>query len=211
HDPYRTSSSAEPTQSVPHYAQPQPDQPASPWGSPSPTEASQDRQPSQGQPQGAHETQHHGAQPYGTVSGATSQGAFSQGAPGQGAQSYGSPAYGQFGQDYPEQVPVAGMAHAVLWTAVGGLVLLISGLGWIAAIVALALTPGARRDIVASQGRKRGLGFLLAGKICAWVTIGLSVLGLLAVIAFVIFGLNSDFNSDSGYYSDSVSALLSAR
>ena len=71
---------------------------------------------------------------------------------------------------------MAGSAHAVLWTAVGGLVLLFSGLGWIAAIVSLALTPAARREILEAQGTKRGLGFLLAGKICAWVTIGLSAL-----------------------------------
>ncbi|MCI2239929.1 hypothetical protein MO973_36770 [Paenibacillus sp. TRM 82003] len=112
---------------------------------------------------------------------------------GQGYDQSYPPGYGQghdqsHGQGYPQgygEPPVTGTAHAVLWTAVGGLVLLGTGLGWIASIVSLALTPAARREIVASQGARRGLGFLLAGKIISWVTIALTVLFVVGVAVFV--------------------------
>jgi len=110
----------------------------------------------------------------------------------QGAnQAWGGPA------GYPQQAPVAGAAQAVLWTAVGGLVLLGTGLGWIAAIVALALTPGARRTVLESGGAQRGLGHLFAGKVVAWVTIGLTVLTVVGIA--LLFGL---VLSGPGSYAD---------
>lgn len=100
------------------------------------------------------------------------------------------------------------MAHAVLWTSVGGLVLMFTGLGWIAAIVALALTPGARREIMEANGAKRGLGFLFAGKICAWVNIGLTVLLIIGLIVlFGIIGANGGFDDSSTFDPNSVSVL----
>lgn len=138
------------------------------------------------------------------------------GQPQFGQPQYGQPAHGQGsapawgGQTgYPQQAPVAGSAHAVLWTAVGGLVFFGTGLGWIAAIVALALTPGARRTILESGGAQRGLGYLLAGKIVAWVTIGVTVLVLIGL--GLLFGL---LLSGQGSYSDydfnTVSAFVPA-
>jgi hypothetical protein len=131
----------------------------------------------------------------------------------QSGQQYGQPQNQQYpdqygGYGYPQQVPVAGMAHAVLWTAVGGLVLMFTGLGWIAAIVALALTPGARREIMEANGAKRGLGFLLAGKICAWVNIGLTVLGLIGLAILVGLAREGGFDGTSSFDSNSVSVLF---
>ncbi|NAZ85338.1 DUF4190 domain-containing protein [Kineococcus indalonis] len=138
----------------------------------------------------------------------------------QHGQPYGQPGgYDQpYGQPYNQtlgapadpygQPPVAGTAHAVLWTAVGGLVLVFSGLGWIAAVVALAMAPGARREIVASQGARRGLGHLLAGKVVAWVTIGLTLLSVVAVVAFVAWLAGQDPSYGTSY--DSVSIVTGA-
>ena len=195
------ASRSEPTQSVPqhgqpqHYGQPQqhgqPQQGAPSWaqqGPGYPPLQSQRPQP-QNQPQN---------QVYGDYGGSAQQG---QGQYGAGQYGVGQYAYGQ-------QQPVAGLAHAVLWTAVGGLLLVFSGLGWIAAIVALALTPGARREITESQGAKRGLGFLLAGKICAWVTIGLSALIAIGlVVIFARIAQSGGFDSSPTY--DSVGAWTS--
>ncbi|MEZ0165700.1 hypothetical protein AB2L27_13145 [Kineococcus sp. LSe6-4] len=137
-------------------------------------------------------------------------------APQQNEQYPAAGSYGGYQPQYDQQYPgyggprVTGMAHAVCWTAVGGLVLMGTGLGWVAAIVALALTPGARREIVESGGTKRGLGYLLAGKICAWVNIGLTVLVVLGLIAVFAIGIGGGFDSGSSFDSntDTVSVLL---
>jgi hypothetical protein len=113
--------------------------------------------------------------------------------------------YGGYGSPQP---PVTGMAHAVLWTAVGGVVLLFSGVGWIAAIVALALTPGARREILESGGAKRGLGFLLAGKICAWVTIGLTVLAVIGLAIVIGLGSSGAFDDTSSFDGNGLNTLF---
>ena len=55
------------------------------------------------------------------------------------------------------------------------------GLGLIASIVALALAPGAKREIAASGGALTGGGFIRAGVICAWISVALTVVSLLYV------------------------------
>ena len=49
-------------------------------------------------------------------------------------------------------------------------------------IVALAMAPGARREIEASGGALDGATQLRAGTIMAWVTVGLTVLAVVAVV-----------------------------
>jgi len=49
------------------------------------------------------------------------------------------------------------------------------GIGVIASIVALALAPGAKREIAASGGALTGGGFIRAGVICAWISVALTV------------------------------------
>ena len=54
------------------------------------------------------------------------------------------------------------------------------GIGVIASIVALALAPGAKREIAASGGALTGGGFIQAGVICSWISVALTV-------AFIVF------------------------
>ncbi|NAZ77813.1 hypothetical protein GTQ99_20720, partial [Kineococcus sp. T13] len=223
-----------PTQGLPRYGDEpgypplQGSAPAAP-SAPRPTGASpydpaRHEQPSHGQDQygqGQYGTaQHDQAQQGGSQYGASQYGQAQYGQAQYGQGQYGGAQYGQgqYGQGqygvqgYEQQAPVAGSAHAVLWTAVGGLVLMGTGLGWIAAIVALALAPGARREVLESRGTKRGLGFLLAGKICAWVNIGLTVLLVLGlVVLFAVIGAGGFADTSGDVYWDSVSTLTPVR
>lgn len=180
YDPYRApapdaptqahpTTPAAPTQSLPSYGQQAPEPAPNPYGD---APYGNDQHPQQFGPQPPN-------QPYGGQYGNQQYGQ-------QHGQQYANQPYGN--QQYPpyphDQPPVTGMAHAVLWTSVGGILLSWTLLGWVASIVALALTPGARREILAANGARRGLGFLLAGKIIAWVNIGLTVLGVIGVLAF---------------------------
>lgn len=222
HDPYRAGSSGDaPTQAQPTGAAPTEGLPryGESSGQSSPDQYGQSQQGQSQQGQSPYGQPGYGqGQPYGQqyAQGQQQYGQPAYGAPQQNEQYPASGSYGGYGaQGYNQQYPsydgpkVTGMAHAVCWTAVGGLVLFFTGLGWIAAIVALALTPGARREIVESGGTKRGLGYLLAGKICAWVNIGITVLGIIGIIVFIAIGASGGFDSGSSSFdSNSVSVLF---
>ena len=76
---------------------------------------------------------------------------------------------------------VPGRAVAILILGIAGVTITAACcLGWIAGIVALALAPGARREIRESHGALTGNGLVTAGVVCAWVSIGLAVFGLCA-------------------------------
>jgi hypothetical protein len=85
------------------------------------------------------------------------------------------------------------------------------GLGFIAAIVALALAPGAKREINASAGQLGGLGFVKAGVICSWIAIGLVALGVIAIIALIALSATVDssvtYNSAPGAAVHATAAL----
>lgn len=57
----------------------------------------------------------------------------------------------------------------------------------IPAIVALAMAPGTMRDIEASGGRLTGESLVRAGRIVAWIHLGLVLLGMLVLV--LVFGL----------------------
>jgi hypothetical protein len=145
----------------------------------------------------------HGQAPYGQQ--AYGQQAYGQQAYGQapqyGQQPYGQqPQYGQPGYGVgPTGPATAGRATAVLITGIASLVLLFSCIGFIPAIVALVLAPGAEREINASQGRLTGLSQVRAGRICSWITIGVTVLGLI-VLGVVIAISVANGSSDSYSY-----------
>jgi len=114
-----------------------------------------------------------------------------QAPPGQPA----APPYPGYG--YPPQygaapVPVArpnaGSAVAVAVLGVGSIVVMFTCLvGFIPAIIALVMAPGARREIEQSGGRLGGEGLIQAGKICSWITLGLTALVVVfAVVALVV-------------------------
>jgi hypothetical protein len=74
----------------------------------------------------------------------------------------------------------SGKATAILVLGIVGLVTSVGcGMGIIASVVALALAPGAKREIAASGGALTGGGFILAGVICAWISVALTVVFLL--------------------------------
>ena len=103
--------------------------------------------------------------------------------PGYGQQQYGPPAPTGYGAPGPT---TSGRATAVLICGISSLLLLLAGVGFIPAVVALVLAGGAKREILESNGRLTGLDFVKAGRICSWITIALSVLAVIVVVIFVV-------------------------
>ncbi len=120
---------------------------------------------------------------------------------GQGTQD--QPAYGlpaQPGQPYPPYGPpppyapgslgkpygsTSGRATAVLVLGIAAIpCLFLCGAGFVAAIVALALAPGANREIRDSGGALTGEGQVRAGRILAVVAL---VLGVLTIVGYAVF------------------------
>lgn len=86
---------------------------------------------------------------------------------------------------YPLAPKTDGTAIAVLVLAISSFVVL----PVIPAVVALVLAPGAERDIAAAGGRLTGEGLLRAGRIVAWVHLGLCLAFVVVLLAvFGIFG-----------------------
>jgi hypothetical protein len=87
---------------------------------------------------------------------------------------------------------------AVLVLGIVGLVLVCGyGVGLIPAIVALALAPGARREIAQSNGQMGGESFVKAGAICSWITVGLFAAGLVIVIAIIAIAVVTSSEVDT--------------
>lgn len=103
--------------------------------------------------------------------------------PGYGQQQYGPPAPTGYGAPGPT---TSGRATAVLICGISSLLLLLAGVGFIPAVVALVLAGGAKREILESNGRLTGLDFVKTGLICSWITIALSVLAVIVVVIFVV-------------------------
>lgn len=109
------------------------------------------------------------------------------------APGYPQPTPPVYAQPYPPAYPpvarTSGRATAVMVLGIVGLVIWCGyGVGVIPAIVALALAPGAKREIAASGGMLTGEGMVKAGVICAWVTVGLTVLAVVALAALLFIG-----------------------
>ncbi len=108
---------------------------------------------------------------------------------------YGPPPHGYGPPPPPGSVPLPyGYAPAPQTdgTAIVVLVLAISSflfLPVIPAVVALVIAPSAERDIAASGGRLTGESLVRAGRIVAWIHLGLCLAGLLLLLAFLgVFG-----------------------
>ncbi|KQX67034.1 DUF4190 domain-containing protein [Angustibacter sp. Root456] len=188
----------EPTRAVP-------EQPANPWSSPaSETPSAAVQQPDQppqqpyGQPQQPQYGQPQFGQPQQPQYGQPQYGQPQYGQPQPQQPQYGQQQYGQPGYAVgPTGPATAGRATAVLITGIASLVLLFSCIGFIPAIVALVLAPGAEREINASQGRLTGLGQVRAGKICSWITIGVTVLFLIVLVG--LFAFRGSWDNTNGY------------
>lgn len=127
-----------------------------------------------------------------------------------GQPAYEPPAYGQplppYGQPPPAYavpgypggyfVPAAqssGRATTVLVLGIASLVLLLlCGIGIVPAVISLAMSGGAKREIEQSQGRLGGLGMVTAGRVTSWVTIALFA------IAAVVLVIGLAINPGSG-------------
>jgi hypothetical protein len=99
------------------------------------------------------------------------------------AQPYGPPGH-------PVQQRPSGRAVAVLVLGVTSVVGFFAA-GVVLAIVALCMSPGAKREIAYSGGAVGGEGLVTAGRICAWVSIGLTVLGILLFVGLLAFGAST--------------------
>jgi hypothetical protein len=108
--------------------------------------------------------------------------------PQYGQQGYGAPPYGGYG--YGQQPPygrISGRATTVMVLGISSLVLmLISGLGFIAAIVALVLARGAETEIAESGGLLGGEGQIRAGRITSWITLGFTAIGVVALVVLIV-------------------------
>jgi hypothetical protein len=113
---------------------------------------------------------------------------------GQSPASYGYPApTGAYGPQPYYGPTTSGKATTVLVLGILSLVLAFACIGFILAIVALVLAPGAAREIAESGGRLTGAGQLKAGKITSWITLGLTVLVVVVAVAGVLVAVsNSD-------------------
>lgn len=131
--------------------------------------------PSYQQPdyQAADPYQQYGAQSYGQQGGAGQPYGYGYGAqPGYPGGGYG---YG---------AATAGKATAVMVLGIASLVTVwCYGLGVVPAIVGLAMSGSAKREIESSGGRLTGLGMVTAGRVTSWITVGLTVIiaGLLVL------------------------------
>ena len=98
------------------------------------------------------------------------------------------PAYGSApGYGPPPGGPTSSKATTVMVLGIVSLVLMVfCGLGFIPAIIALVMAGGAGREIAGSGGALGGAGQIKAGRIMAWVTLGISALALLLVVGLMV-------------------------
>ena len=104
-------------------------------------------------------------------------------------QQYGPPAPTGYGAPGPS---TSGRATAVLICGISSLLLLLAGVGFIPAVVALVLAGGAKREIAASNGSLTGLEFVKTGRICSWITIALTVIAVVLAVVALLLIVNSD-------------------
>jgi hypothetical protein len=174
---YGQPESGQPQPGQPQYGQPQPGQPQ--YGQPQPG------QPQYGQPPQA--------APYGYGQSAPPQPPY-----GQSPASYGYPApTGAYGPQPYYGPTTSGKATTVLVLGILSLVLMFGCIGFILAIVALVMAPGAAREIKESGGRLTGESQLKAGKITSWITLGITALAIVVTIAGVLVAVSeSDSSGD---------------
>ena len=131
------------------------------------------------------------------------------GQPAAPAQGYGAPPGGY--PAFPQPLPTSSKANTVM---VLGIVSLVSffalcGIGIVPAVIALAMAPGARREIAAAGGALAGEGQVRAGVIMSWITVGLAALGLVVVIVLVVVLVAASDSSTS--VDTGIGALSAAR
>ena len=119
-------------------------------------------------------------QPYGAQPG------YGPPPPGYGAPAYSSTAYG-----YGSYAPTtSSKATTVMVLGIVSLVLMVMcGLGFVTAIIALVQAGGAEREIQESGGTLTGESQIRAGRIMSWITLGLTGLFVLLIAGFFAIGI----------------------
>ncbi|HEU4998477.1 MAG TPA: hypothetical protein VFT68_05985 [Lapillicoccus sp.] len=112
-----------------------------------------------------------------------------------GQQPYGAPApYGPYGG---APVTTSSRSTTVLVLGIVSLVTLFTcGLGFVTAVIALVMAPGARREIAESGGRLTGESQVRTGTILSWVTLGLTALAV--VLLAVVIGVAISVDDGAG-------------
>jgi hypothetical protein len=165
--------------------------------------------PGYGQPQyGAPEP----APPYGQPPPYGQQPPYPPSPYGQSPASYGYPApTGAYGPQPYYGPTTSGKATTVLVLGILSLVLFVGCIGFILAIVALVLAPGAAREIAESGGRLTGESQLKAGRITSWITLGLTglivVLGVVGLVIAVSHGDTSGNQSTNGVHTNATRSV----
>lgn len=108
---------------------------------------------------------------------------------------------------YPPAQQTNGKAIAILVLGIISLPAVCGyGIGVVLAIVALALSPSAKREIAASEGRQTGESLVKAGVVCSWIAVGLTILGIIIVVAVII--LAATLGDSTGPTTDTISLAL---
>lgn len=91
------------------------------------------------------------------------------------------------GYGAPPAAPTSGRATTVMVLGIVSLAtfFMLCGLGFVPAVIALAMAPGARREIAESGGRLQGEGQVRAGVIMSWITLGLTAVGLVVLVVAI--------------------------
>ncbi|MGQ0844344.1 MAG: hypothetical protein ACT4QF_09425 [Sporichthyaceae bacterium] len=85
-------------------------------------------------------------------------------------------------------LPVPKRATVVGWLGIASLPgMLFCGLGVVTAVMALAMAPSARREILAAEGRLGGLRLVRTATVCSWVSVVLAVVGAATAIGAVLW------------------------
>ena len=106
----------------------------------------------------------------------------------------------QPGQQGPGQPAVATSSKATTVMVLGivSLVMLFTcGLGFVTAVIALVMAPGARREIAGSGGRLTGESQVRAGTVLSWVTLGLTALAVVALAVVIGVAISVDDGAGS--------------
>jgi hypothetical protein len=117
--------------------------------------------------------------------------------PGQPA-AYGPPGHPPYGPYGAPPVTTSSKATSVLVLGIVSLVMMLTcGLGFVTAVIALVLAPGAKREIAGSGGRLTGESQVRTGTILAWVTLGLTALAVVVLAVVIGVAISVDDGASS--------------
>ena len=107
------------------------------------------------------------------------------------------PGYAQYGPYGGPPVTTSSKATTVLVLGIVSLVMMVTcGLGFVTAVIALVMAPGAKREIAGSGGRLTGESQVRTGTILSWVTLGLTALAV--VVLAVVIGVAISVDDGAG-------------